>query len=444
VHRDVKPHNILLLQQGEDVVAKVTDFGIARTRGAAGLTTGSAVLGSAHYLSPEQAQSRPLDGRSDLYSLGVVLYEALAGEVPFKGDVPVAVAWQHVHRHPPPLREVRPQVSPATEAVVLTAMAKNPGGRYPSAEAMALALGAARSGGAGSPAGAHLVGEPGGPGGPDAPAAVQVASAAASATAVLAGGPDAPTVVLGPPSPRAQPDARPGPRPGRPPGAGRGGRGILWGFGALVGAGLVAGGVAYWGTTLPGGGPPAAQPGSPPAATAPPAPAPTVQPTAAPPTPAPTTAPTAAPTVAPTTAPTAQPTATPGVDPAAPAEAVRAFYGLVGARQFAGAGALWSQRMRQEFPPAANIEGRFAQTQEVLLERADVVAFDPRQGRATVAVELLEVSGNPPRRRRWTGTWQVVRVEPGREGAGWLLDRPALREAPAGARARGGAGDDDD
>jgi hypothetical protein len=101
--------------------------------------------------------------------------------------------------------------------------------------------------------------------------------------------------------------------------------------------------------------------------------------------------------------------------------------------------------MRQEFPPAANIDGRFAQTQEVRLERADVVAYDPRQGRATVAVELLEVvTGNPPRRRRWTGTWQLVRAEPGREGPGWLLDRPALREAPGGARARGGGGDDDD
>ena len=123
---------------------------------------------------------------------------------------------------------------------------------------------------------------------------------------------------------------------------------------------------------------------------------------------------------------------------------MRAFYGLVGARQFAGAGALWSQRMRQEFPPAANIDGRFAQTQEVRLERADVVALDPRQGRATVAVELLEVTGNPPRRRRYTGTWQVVRAAPGREGPQWLLDRPALREATAAARRRGGDGDDGD
>ncbi len=195
VHRDVKPHNILLLRQEEEVLAKVADFGIARTRGVAGLTTGSGVLGSAHYLSPEQAQSRPLDGRSDLYSLGVVLYEALTGEVPFKGDVPVAVAWQHVHRQPAPLRAACPRVSPATEAVVLTAMAKRREARYPSAEAMALALGAARAAGAGAnsvPATAATVllvaGEPDGPDGLDAPTAVPVA-------AVMAAGPDAPTAV---------------------------------------------------------------------------------------------------------------------------------------------------------------------------------------------------------------------------------------------------------
>ncbi|HEX2515007.1 MAG TPA: protein kinase, partial [Chloroflexota bacterium] len=325
VHRDVKPHNILLLRQEEEVLAKVTDFGIARTRGVAGLTTGSGVLGSAHYLSPEQAQSRPLDGRSDLYSLGVVLYEALTGGVPFKGDVPVAVAWQHVHRQPAPLREARPLVSPATEAVVLTAMAKRPEARYPSAEAMALALASARAGGAGAPGApiaAALVTPPvanavGGPDGAEAPPAVRALPVAAvltggpeAPTAVLPGGrsagarvarPDAPTTVLAPPPSRARPQAVPRAR--------RGGGGILWGFGALVAAGTIAGGVAYWGAASRGGGPPAAQaqPGSPPAPgaapTAPPVPPPTTQPVAAPTT-APTTAPTAAPPTAPTTAPT--------------------------------------------------------------------------------------------------------------------------------------------
>jgi hypothetical protein len=142
--------------------------------------------------------------------------------------------------------------------------------------------------------------------------------------------------------------------------------------------------------------------------------------------PAPTVQPTAAPTAQPTAQPTVQPTATAAAvsDAGAPVEAVRAFYGLVGERRFAGAAELWSPRMRQAFPPAANIDGRFDQTHELRLQRVDVVTVNPGQGQATVAVELVEVIGNPPVQRRWTGTWQLIRGE-----AGWLLDRPDL--APA-------------
>ena len=224
VHRDVKPHNILLLRQGEDVLAKVTDFGIARTRGVAGLTTGSAVLGSAHYLSPEQAQSRPLDGRSDLYSLGVVLYEALTGEVPFKGDVPVAVAWQHVHRQPAPLRGLSPQVSPATEAVVLTAMAKSPEARYPSAEAMALALGAALAGGRAPPGacGARHRGDGAASAGSRRAGGPTPRPRCRRFAAVMAGGPDAPTAVQPRRRARGSPRRTPRRRCWRPPRPGRG------------------------------------------------------------------------------------------------------------------------------------------------------------------------------------------------------------------------------
>ncbi len=134
IHRDVKPHNVLLDLQKE---VKVVDFGIARAVGAAQLTQTMAVLGSAHYLSPEQAQRQQVDFRSDLYNLGVVLYELLTGQVPFTGDSPLAIAWQHVHQPPTPPGALRPGISPATEAVVLKALAKEPAARYLSATAFA-------------------------------------------------------------------------------------------------------------------------------------------------------------------------------------------------------------------------------------------------------------------------------------------------------------------
>jgi serine/threonine-protein kinase len=132
VHRDIKPHNVLVDAEGH---VKVTDFGIARA-GASQMTEEGSIIGTAQYLSPEQARGTTVDQTSDLYSLGIVLYEMLTGEVPFTGDSPVEIAMKHLSATPPPLREKRPDVPKALELVVLRALAKDPAQRYQSAEEM--------------------------------------------------------------------------------------------------------------------------------------------------------------------------------------------------------------------------------------------------------------------------------------------------------------------
>ena len=127
VHRDVKPQNVLLDREGS---AKVTDFGIARTLEEDGLTADGRVLGTTDYVSPEQALGQPVTGQSDLYSLGVVLYEMLTGEVPFRGENQVAVAMKHVREPMPDVQAKRPEVSAALAAVLETATAKRVDERY--------------------------------------------------------------------------------------------------------------------------------------------------------------------------------------------------------------------------------------------------------------------------------------------------------------------------
>ncbi len=132
VHRDVKPGNVLITPDGD---VKVTDFGIARAMNTEeSLTQTGAVMGTAAYFSPEQAEGKGVDSRSDIYSLGVVLYEMAVGRPPFTGDSPVAVASKHVRDLPVLPRQANPTVPPALEAVVMKAMAKNPDDRYGSAE----------------------------------------------------------------------------------------------------------------------------------------------------------------------------------------------------------------------------------------------------------------------------------------------------------------------
>jgi eukaryotic-like serine/threonine-protein kinase len=127
VHRDVKPQNVLIDEEGS---AKVTDFGIARTLDEQGLTADGRVLGTTDYVSPEQALGQPVTGQSDLYSLGIVLYEMLTGEVPFRGDNQVAVAMKHVREALPDVQSARPEVSAALAAVIERATSKRQEDRY--------------------------------------------------------------------------------------------------------------------------------------------------------------------------------------------------------------------------------------------------------------------------------------------------------------------------
>ncbi len=143
IHRDIKPQNILVDRQG---YIKVSDFGIARMVGANTLSDAEgkqSVMGSVHYFSPEQARGETTTFASDLYSVGVVLYEMLTGKVPFEGETPVSVAMQHIQAAPHPVRELAPDVSAPVEAVVTKSMAKDPKDRYASALLMAQALHAA-------------------------------------------------------------------------------------------------------------------------------------------------------------------------------------------------------------------------------------------------------------------------------------------------------------
>jgi eukaryotic-like serine/threonine-protein kinase len=139
IHRDFKPHNVIVDEQGH---AKVTDFGIARA-GASEMTETGSIMGTAQYLSPEQAQGHAVTATSDLYSIGVMLYEMLAGRLPFEGESAVSIALKHLSEPPMPISQIRPDVHPALESVVMAALAKDPARRWQSAEDFGEALAAA-------------------------------------------------------------------------------------------------------------------------------------------------------------------------------------------------------------------------------------------------------------------------------------------------------------
>lgn len=131
IHRDVKPHNIMITNDG---VVKLADFGIARAVNDATLSTGSKIVGSVHYFSPEQARGNYVDERSDIYSLGIVMYEMLTGKVPFDGDNPVTVALKHINEEITPPRELEPGIPPALERCVMKATSKFQTNRYANAD----------------------------------------------------------------------------------------------------------------------------------------------------------------------------------------------------------------------------------------------------------------------------------------------------------------------
>ncbi len=458
IHRDIKPHNILRNPEGS---AKVTDFGIARAAGASQLTATQTVMGTAHYLSPEQALHQPLDGRSDLYSLGVVLYEALTGHVPFDGDSLVAVAMRQVHDPPPPIRQINASISPRAEAVVMRAMAKDPAARYQSAAEMGVALLTA----SGAP---H-------------PPVHQPTQARPSVVETAAFPPTLPPVM-----PQAMlTDNR---QQSIPPAVTNERRSRRWliipaiaalcvfvGLAGLfafraTGRGTVATAaptsIARVPTTIVASAVPVPTGTSTPAPLATPTQPPQVVPTVAPavvaalPTAAATVAPTVAPTIpalsptplaTPTPIPAPTPTATairstatalpattppqptePPVPPTAnapvvtaggassPAQAVQLFYQYAGQHQFDQAAQLWTPELRAQFPPLGNINGHFDQDQRVDVAVGNVTMTG--NGQATVAVTVTESRVGGPLRS--VGSWTVVRGP-----SGWLLAQPNLRQA---------------
>jgi eukaryotic-like serine/threonine-protein kinase len=142
IHRDLKPHNVIVDADGR---AKVTDFGIARA-GASDMTQTGSIMGTAQYLSPEQAQGHAVSAASDIYSIGIMLYELLTGRVPFEGESAVTVALKQVNERPTPPSAYNPAVTPELEEAVMRALEKDPARRYPDADAFIAALQAARDG----------------------------------------------------------------------------------------------------------------------------------------------------------------------------------------------------------------------------------------------------------------------------------------------------------
>lgn len=137
IHRDIKPSNILLDEEGRPLLS---DFGIAKALEGTKLTQTGIIIGTPEYMSPEQGQGKKIDHRSDIYSLGVVLYEMLTGQLPFKADTPMGIIYKHISEPPPPIRKLRPDVPKWLEEIIMKALAKNPEDRFQKARDLAQAL----------------------------------------------------------------------------------------------------------------------------------------------------------------------------------------------------------------------------------------------------------------------------------------------------------------
>jgi eukaryotic-like serine/threonine-protein kinase len=395
VHRDVKPGNILLAADGR---ARVADFGIARATGEDGLTRTGATLGSVEYFSPEQARGEPVTPASDVYALGVVLYEMLTGRRPFVGDSPYAVATARLGQPAPDPRGVVPDLPAELAEITMRAMALEPSERFESAGAMRRQLVTWLEGaGTGEAA----------PGGGFAAAPVRAAPPITDTqprelAPVRDEEPRTPVQVA--PGPTLQPEPRrPEPRTSR---RARAVPALLFLL-ALLGAGYIGGELLLREVAGPSEAP-AIIAGSADGgvlATATPVATQTVEATATPvETPAPS--PTATP----------QPVRRPAVIARTPSDAIAAFYSAVEDGRFDDAYALWSDRMKRTYSRQSNLDGRFEDTADIRFTELRVA--EQSSTAATVQANFVETydSGSS---REFVGYWELVRVD-GR----WLLDAP--------------------
>jgi tRNA A-37 threonylcarbamoyl transferase component Bud32 len=441
VHRDIKPGNILIDVDGG---ARVADFGIARAAADTSATASGTILASAPYASPEQVAGEPVSPRSDIYSLGIVLYEALGGARPFDAPSQAAVALERLRVPPPPLRDLRPELPDNLQAIVMRALERDPQARQPSAAELAgelerfriAELGGIRRRGIGA-------------------RAARTGTAAASEAAAIAENwdlwPSDPTTDAPEPAPLDDSDstervavAVPGDRRSVAARAGTRARRrrraiapiaiaaslalaalsvvVLVVTANLLGRGL-AGGVLGEISSPRASDPVIADaPSLTPSPSASPSPTPTPSPIPTPtasPTPEPTAAPTPQPTAHPTPKPTPRPASGPTAPSRDPAETVRRFYDLVERHEFDAAARLWTRRMREQYPPEGNIDGRFAPTTRIDIDRLSIERMSLRNGTAVVSVAITEYRSSGPSPRRFAGTWELVLTD-----AGWLMDEP--------------------
>lgn len=385
VHRDIKPDNILLSLDGRP---KVADFGIAWAQGLSDLTITNTITGTVSYISPEQARGTPVDGRSDLYSLGVVLYQMVTGQLPFRGSSMVDTALQHIQDDPVPPRQIRPDVSPQTERIILTALAKHPENRYSSAMAMVEALEGSRS--------------------VDSPLPAKAVPIEPEQTTVRA--------PLGPLPEQTPSRGRPLPVQRRTSFASR----AVW----VIPIGLLAllSGVALaahpWDAPhQQRAAPPAAHPTSPAAAS--------THTTAAHRTGGSTTPHSAGSHSSTPSSGTSRSSAGRSAPAGAgtPQDAVIKFYTDIGYHRFAAARQLWSPALQQKDPPSIFIDQHFANTQSIWVNPVSLLHMDPVSGSALVGVRITETDAPDGTSRQYSGSWELVR-----QNGRWFLNQPDLHQ----------------